>query len=190
MDAQKIKQVVVWTGTVLAWSALGLFITATALGATWRVEPSPQLSAAVDSVKAIVPRPFVASAVTCPKLQTEAAQAVDEYNKEQKLTWHTSDGATFGSGNYINRQKLYKIFYSPALDTCIKVIVEQTLMKNDNKFNVFEEIYAFDDAFTDEMIDGLFTAQHGSPYFGMADVAKKINEFKTSTTSPVNLSNP
>jgi hypothetical protein len=50
MTPQKIKQAAVWVGTVLAWSALGLFIILIGIALfTRHAEPSPQLTASAGS---------------------------------------------------------------------------------------------------------------------------------------------
>ncbi len=50
MNPQKIKQASVWVGTVLAWSALGLFVILIGIALFARhEEPSPQLTASAGS---------------------------------------------------------------------------------------------------------------------------------------------
>jgi len=50
MNPQKIKEASVWVGTVLAWSALGLFVILIGIAVfTRHGEPSPQLTASAGS---------------------------------------------------------------------------------------------------------------------------------------------
>ena len=125
------------------------------------------------------------STLSCSKMQSNVIQAVDEYNQSQKLEWKRG-GATYGPGSYINLKKFYKVLYSPGLDTCIAVVIDQSFLQEGKILTIYEESYSFYDASTYEYKDWIDTVKHGSPYLTMEDVSRKIRRFETSISSPIN----
>ncbi len=113
----------------------------------------------------------------CSNLQTAAQQEVNRYNLSQQPQY-SSGGVTFGPGTYLNHEEFYQLFYSSKLNTCIKVIISQSLLKTDTGYTTYEEGYNLYDAFSDQYIDYVDTVKHGAPFDGLDVLDKKLDEYR------------
>ncbi len=191
MTYQAIKRVIIWP-------IIGLVIVVAGVYGAGLTTPSPEF--AVSQTSAVSNGVFTYKStstasstalwkLTCDKLKSNITKAIDDYNKAQKLEWKEG-GATYGLGNYINLKKFSKILYSPGLGECIAIVIDQTLLQKGKEMTIYEKSYGFYGATTYDYIDWIDVVKHGRPYYSMADVAQKVHEYETETSSPVDLTNP
>ena len=113
----------------------------------------------------------------CSNLKTSVTQEVNRYNLSQHVQ-SSPGGTTFSAGDYLNHEQLYQIFYSSTLDTCVKVIISQSLLKTTSGYTVYEESYDLYDALTGQYKDYVDTVKHGSPYGDLNSVDKKLAQYQ------------
>jgi len=118
----------------------------------------------------------------CAESEHSIEQQIALYNASQHLESKPA-GATYAAGSYINRETLYKVFYSPALNTCVGVVENQTLVQTDGTLAVYEDSYNFEEVSTGKLRDWVYVTKHGSPYEDIVNVTAKIAEYSTALDS-------
>lgn len=116
--------------------------------------------------------------ISCAELQSSVKNQVNNYNLSQQPKFSEA-GTTYQAGTYLYHQIFYEVLYSPKVDSCVDIIISQTLKQTDSGYKVHEESYIFQDALSNRDLDYIDTIKHGSPYYTIDEVNKKISEYES-----------
>lgn len=114
----------------------------------------------------------------CYNYKTDIEKNVNEFNADQVIEKRGDNDGSFSLCK--ETQELKEIFYSPKLDSCAHVMIEQTVCKpNENvAFSTSYEYQNLYNTLTGEQLESFKTISRSAPFENTNEVEQKIDEYK------------
>jgi len=127
--------------------------------------------------------------ITCTELQNQLIKNITNYNSSQKSYIDDNcvgcDIKTHSYHLYIHNKEFKEIFYSSNINSCIYVVSDKTLIKNDpnsnpniGKWDVSFDSYFIIDALTNETVDIVQIIHRGEQFNSIQQADEIIKKYK------------